>query len=229
MEFCDVLSEAARLNDEAVLKWALRSDPASVELSFTRALAEIHSLSLTLFVALERAAVLQDTISPEEKYSPFVAPLSVDVEVETVNVCFNKAFLLQRTLAGESSALDCISIAAAVICYNTALFFHQRAETYLCGVSPETISGYYESANRLLQNYLDRTSRPLWTLQAALWYNTADCCRFHTATSPSAVRYFTQLHDILVHVTDPEDRDFFVHALSVVQLQLKLCCTATAA
>jgi hypothetical protein len=190
---------------------------------------------------------------------PFIVPLPVDIDTKCVNVCFNKAFLLKASVTsggGRTTAdqMESVFIAAAVVLYNVALFFqHQHNSIAEPSPSPHHlqqrqqqdqpaaaaalpspfhesyVEKYYRVADKVLSEYMKFTRRPLWTLQAAIWYNLADSTRFQQAVTPASCRYFGQLETIMELLPDPDDLMFFKHHIAVARMQMAHCYCAVVA
>lgn len=203
----------------------------------------VNSLSRTLWSrsnkrTFEPTKRTKARIAPETTQAvPFIVPLPVDIDTKAVALSFNRAYLLKASVIGHNDSLESVFIAAAIVFYNVALFFHHHnAISFdkeghqfeaLCH-EHSFVAKYYGAADRLLKMYMARTRCPLWTLQAAIWYNIADCTRLQ-AIAPTSCRYFDQLETILKFVTDPGDQDFFKRALSVARMQMSLCYCAVVA
>jgi hypothetical protein len=231
-----LVMDIARLNDEAIYKWViLPGESSMVEALLAEALDRVNTLSKDL---LTWPAYKQSTDGRKTPISSlsssFVLPLTVDIDARTSTVSFNKAFLLKATIVSDrcSSILDSLSIVAAVVFYNTALFFHHRVALQTTderqSLAANMVMQYYEVANDILGKYMDRIRRPLWTLQAAVWYNLADCARFHAITPASCV-YFGQLEAIVGYLADRDDRIFFERAVAMARMQVQQCFCATVA
>ena len=163
-----MLTEVARTNDEAIFHWATSSrSNQHTEVQLVSNVDKIQQLS----------CLIMQTLPPPHHPNgcstrpSFVLPLAVRIDApEGVSLTFNKAFLLKTMILGDASITDSLSIAAAVVFYNTALFF-QMKEGACCGVSTIShVMRYYELSNGILGPYMERTRRPVWSLQAAV------CC-----------------------------------------------------
>ena len=161
-----MLTEVARTNDEAIFHWATssRSDQHT-EVQLVSNVDKIQQLS----------CLIMQTLPPHHHPNgcstrpSFVLPLTVRIDApEGVSLTFNKAFLLKTMILGDASITDSLSIAAAVVFYNTALFF-QLKEGARCGVSTIShVMRYYELSNGILGPYMERTRRPVWSLPSRL-------------------------------------------------------------
>jgi hypothetical protein len=231
-----LLMDIAQLNDEAIFKWVLTpgGSLAHVESLLTEALDRINALSRDLLARKTYYAADDWKTPSSSSSSSFVLPLSVDIDARTTTVSYDKAFLLKSTVqCGHSSTIqDSVSLVAAVVFYNIALFFHHRVALQATddqqSLGTSMVMQYYEVANDILGQYIDRTRRPLWALQAALWYNLAECARFHTIT-PSSCVYFGQLEAIVGYLVDKDDRVFFERAVVMARMQMEQCFCATVA
>jgi hypothetical protein len=150
--------------------------------------------------------------------------------------------------------MESVFIAAAVVLYNVALFFqHQHngiaepsqsphhlqqrqqqdqpkaAATPSCSFNESYVEKYYRVADKVLSEYMKFTRRPLWTLQAAIWYNLADSTRLQQAVTPASCRYFGQLETIMELLPDPDDLLFFKHHIAVARMQMAHCYCAVVA
>jgi hypothetical protein len=236
-----LLMDIARLNDEAIYKWVLMPGGSLVlvESLLTEALDRINALSRDLLARQTYYSAdgrkTPSSSSSSSSSSSFVLPLSVDIDARTTTVSYDKAFLLKATVqCGHSSSTiqDTVSLVAAVVFYNIALFFHHQVALQATddqqSLGTSMVMRYYEVANDILGKYLDRTRRPLWAFQAALWYNLAECARFHTIT-PSSCVYFGQLETIVGYLVDKDDRVFFARAVAMARMQMEQCFCATVA
>jgi hypothetical protein len=152
--------------------------------------------------------------------------------------------------------MESVFIAAAVVLYNVALFFqHQHngiaepsqspyhlqqrqriqqdqsaaAAALASEFNESYVEKYYRVADKVLSEYMKVTHRPLWTLQAAIWYNLADSTRFQQAVTPASCRYFGQLETIMELLPDPDDLLFFKHHIAVARMQMAHCYCAVVA
>jgi hypothetical protein len=274
-----IIAHIASLNDEAIYKWAINSDSNEAQALLTQALHRVNALSKTL-MSLERhkrSIFLQTTsiatksgnstiksikaknnsVVVDRANAPFVVPLPVDIDTNSVSSCFSKAFLLKASVASISSGgtMESIFITTAVVFYNVALFFHHVAESSQsaphhslpqlhhqqssataallssssCCSMGSFVEKYYRAADKVLNEYMKSTRRPLWTFQAAIWYNMADCTRWQQAATPASCQYFGQLETILNLLTDPEDLEFFQRAIAMAKMQMANCYCAVVA
>lgn len=221
-----MLTEVARTNDEAIFHWATSSSSSQhTEVHLIKTLDTIQQLSSFIMQKLPPHHQNECSMRPS-----FVLPLTVRIDSpEAVSLTFNKAFLLKATILGDASITDSLSIAAAVVFYNIALFFQMKEA--VCGVSTiSQVMRYYELSNGILGQYIERTRRPVWSLQAAVLHNL-DYTRTDQSMVPNnaSTVYFEQLQAIVGYITDGEDMMFFKRAVAVAQMQLQQCCCATMA
>jgi hypothetical protein len=229
------LLDIAGLNDDAVYKWALvPEDIAAVESLLVKALDRVGALSRELLRAQTCKSVELHKQPSSSSSSLPVLPLTVDIhDVSSGSVTYDKAFLLKASIPSDPSTIvDAVSLAAAVVFYNLALFIHHQTTLQVTenrqSLGANIVFQYYEVANDILGKYLERTRRPVWTLQAAIWYNLADCSRFRSSNPASCV-YFGQLEAIVGYLMDKDDRVFFERAIVMARMQMRQCFCATVA
>lgn len=213
------LAKVAVLNDMAVAKWLADKGPKSqIQALFHQAALRANEISRSLLRSgkIHPHHTVDPTDLPKKRTNH--VPRSVLVHTNAETLTFRKAFLIGDTILNDESSLDSATIAFAVVFYNMGLFFHHQLEAK-AKIDPKITTEYYLAANRLLTNYMDRTRRPLWSLQAAIWHNVSECCaQYHQCPRVNNV-YFGQLETIIGYVMDSEERSFFQTAVLAVRLQ----------
>lgn len=279
-----IVAHIAALNDAAIYKWAVDDDRQEAHALLTQALHRVNALCKTLLSLQQqrrrKRSIAHATTTTRTKKSamkaksgiaafdtaaqdPFIVPLPVDIDTKSVNVCFDKAFLLKASVTGgggrtTADQIESVFIAAAVVLYNVALFFQHHpnhiaepsqsphhlqqqqrkrqqqdqpagAAALSSAINESYVEKYYRVADKVLSEYMKFTRRPIWTLQAAIWYNLADSTRCQQAVTPASCRYFGQLETILELLPDPDDMVFFKHAIAVARMQMSHCYCAVVA
>lgn len=222
------LVKIARLNDDAVLRWALRSSTDESELIrnlLDTTSEQVHALSRTLLVQPDRQQKVSPLIpcqsEPSESSSFVLLPVDVGPLEGSTTVCLSRAFQV-KTTSFSDNILNDLSLIAAVVFYNKALFFHQQAELENDHNTSAVISRYYKISNSILMetNGRMKPTRMIWSFQAAVLYNLADCDR-----SPCN---FALLEELLPKLHDSGENSFFRRAIAVAKMQFVTCCSATA-